>query len=180
MLFFPVLLVFVFLAFVAQHFLPSLPNDARIYLMPLLVFYSAVTMPFWMMLVVAFASGWMWDAFNAQVLDAGVEISIGSSILLYAIFGAIMSGFRPVFQRGRWDVYVLASFLCGVFTAVIAIAEFAMICFRRNGFFFTKELGWRVAGSGLAATAIAPALFVFLNIVARLCGYEPRAARRDE
>jgi hypothetical protein len=189
MFFFPILIALVFLAFVVQQFLPSLPNDARVYLLPLFVFYSAVAMPFWMMLVVAIASGLMWDAFGAQVLTTGapgpdgqpalnVEIAVGWSILLYAAFGSIMSGFRPVFARGRWDIYVLASILSGVFTSMIVAAEFVMICFRRGGFFYTREIGLRVVGTGVAAIAIAPALFVFLNIIARVCGYEPHSERR--
>ena len=189
MLFFPLLIVFVLLVFVAQQFLPVLPHEARVHLLPLLVFYSAVATPFWMMLLVALASGLLWDAFTAQVLSAGVpgpdgipaasvEISVGWSILLYATLGAIMSGFRPMFQRGRFDVYLLVSFLCGLFTAMVVAMEFVMICFRRGGFFYTQEIGWRIGGAGLAAMAIAPVLFVLLNLFARACRYEPHPVKR--
>ena len=183
MFFFPVLLVLVFLAFVAQQFLPSLPNDARIFLVPLLVFYSAVATPFWMMLLVAVAGGLLVDGYTVQALSTGmladnsaavnVEISVGWSILLFTLFGAIMSGFRPLFMRGRWDVYVLLSFLCGAFTSIMVAAQFLMICFRRGGFVFSQNIGWRILGSGLGAIAIAPVLFVLLNLVARFCRYEP-------
>ena len=189
MFFFPVLLVVVFAGFVVQQFLPPLPGDVRIYLLPLLVFYSAVATPFWMMLIVAAAAGVMLDAFQAQIMTGvlgpdgtpllSVEIAVGWSILLNAILGAIMSGFRPVFIRGRWDVYLLVSFLAGVFTSAIVAIEFIIICFRRGGFVYTRDIGLRVAGSGLVAFAIAPALFICLNILARLCHYEPHPERAD-
>jgi len=123
----------------------------------------------------------MWDALNALSVEGNVEIAMGWSIVLYAALGALMGGFRPLFQRGRWEIHCLLS---GVCTAFIVLAEYLMITFRREPvvFFFDKEIWWRIGGAGLVAVLLSPFFFFALNYLAFLVGYDPqpeRSARRS-
>ena len=179
MSFFITLLAALFLSLVAQEFIPAMPwlYGARVYLMPVVFFYGALALPPAAMFVLAFVTGFMWDAMTAQVLGGNVEISMGWSIILYATLGAIMSGFRPLFQRGRWEIHCLLS---GFFTAFILFAEFLMITFRRGDFMFPKIILWRIGGSGLAAALLAPFVFFILNGIAALLGYRMRPSQEDE
>ena len=172
MIFFIILVIGVFLSIVTEEFIPPLAwmEGARVMIVPVLMFYGALALPYWGMLALAFIAGFMVDAATVtQVVDSQVEISLAWSILLYAALGAIMSGFRPLFQRGRWEVHCLAS---GLFTSVIVLAEYLMITIRRGGFIFPQEMWWRIGGSGIAAAMLAPVLFFFLNWIAPLVGYE--------
>lgn len=173
MSFFLVLVVALFSSLIAQHFIPPLPwlHFARVLLMPIVLFYGALAMPFAGMLALAFLAGFMWDALTAQIVDANVEIAMGWSILLYAALGSIMSGFRPLFQRGRWEVHCLLS---GLLTSVIVLAEYLMISFRRGGLTFGPEIWWRIGGAGVIALFLAPFVFFGLNTIAWLIGYPLR------
>jgi len=134
-------------------------------------------MPLWGMLALAFAGGFMWDALCTQHTGTGFEIAMGWSIMLYAVLGGIMSGFRPLFQRGRWEIHCLLS---GVCTSVIVFAEFVMISVRRQpvSFVFTHEVWWRIGGAGLIAALISPLFFFFLNYIGLLVGYDSQPERK--
>ena len=66
--------------------------QCRIYIVPLIVFYGAMALPFPLMLALACFAGFLLDVTTAQVLGDRVEISVGWSILLYAVLAAIMHG----------------------------------------------------------------------------------------
>ncbi len=187
--FFFVLLGSCFGCLVLQHFIPPLAfmEGARVILMPLALFYGALALPFGGMLFLAFACGLMQDALNTQTLGTGgtgaapFEIAMGWSVLLYGTLGAIMSGLRPLFQRGRWEIHCLMSALC---TSLIVLSEFLMISVRRAALsgapiVFTREVWWRIGGPGLIALFLAPVAFYVLSSVAALIGYNPRAVPRD-
>jgi hypothetical protein len=166
-----ILVAGIFLSLVVQEFIPPLAwlHGARVLIMPVIMFYGALALPYWGMLLLSFCAGFMWDAMTVQMVDGAFEISLGWSIVLYATLGALMSGFRPLFQRGRWEVHCLVS---GFFTSLIVLAEYLMITVRRGGFIFPNEIWWRIGGSGLVATLIAPAFFFALNWLAPLVGHE--------
>ena len=177
MIFFVLLLVAMFLALVAQHFIGPLPvTDSRVLLMPIIMFYGALALPVPGMLAIAFAGGLMWDSLNVLTVDGNVEIAMGWSIVLYAALGTLMGGFRPLFQRGRWEVHCLLS---GVCTALIVLAEYLMITFRREPvvFHFDKEIWLRIGGSGLVAVLLSPFFFFALNYLAFVVGYDPQPQR---
>ena len=177
MIFFLILLAGMFLSLVVQHFIGPLPPfGARVMLMPIVMFYGALALPIWGMLALAFAGGLMWDALCTQQTDSGFEIAMGWSILLYAALGAIMSGFRPLFQRGRWEIHCLLSGLC---TSVIVLAEYLMLCLRRQpvSFVFNQDIWWRIGGAGLIAALLSPLFFFFLNYLASLVDYDPQPER---
>lgn len=175
MIFFLILVVSLFLSLVAQEFIPPLHalHEARVVLLPVVMFYGAMALPYWGMLALTFAAGFMWDAMTVQMIDSSVEISLGWSILLYATLGTVMNGFRPLFQRGRWEVHCLAS---GLFTSVILLAEYLMISIRRGfAFPFPIDVWWRIGGSGLVAALLAPVFFFSLNGIAFLIGHNLRS-----
>jgi hypothetical protein len=169
MIFFVVLLILTFLAQMAEFFIPPLDwmYNARIYIVPVIVFYGAMSLPFPLVMAQAFFAGFMLDALTAQVLNnpPRVEISLGWSILLYAVLAAIMHGLRPLFIRGRWEVHCVMS---GVCTSAIILAQYLMISFRRGSLFFTREAWWQIIGPGIIAMIMAPLAFWILHYLAGL------------
>lgn len=177
MIFFFILLVAMFLALVVQHFIGPLPViGSRVLLMPIIMFYGALALPVPGMLALAFCGGLMWDALNVMTVEGNVEIAMGWSIVLYAALGALMGGFRPLFQRGRWEIHCLLS---GVCTAFIVLAEYLLITFRREPvvFIINKDIWWRIGGTGLVAVLLSPFFFFALNYLAFLVGYDPQPER---
>ena len=170
MIFFVLLLILVLIGQVAEFFLPTLPwfYNAHIYIVPVIVFYGAVVLPLPLMLTLSMVAGILLDALTVQVIDSKVEISLGWSILLYAVLAGIMHGLRPLFIRGRWEVHLV---MTGVCTSLILLAQYLMISFRRGSIFFTREIWWQIGGPGLVALILAPPIFFFLQWMARLTGF---------
>ncbi|HEX8295579.1 MAG TPA: hypothetical protein VF593_04730 [Chthoniobacteraceae bacterium] len=178
MILFVVLLVAMFLALVVQHFIPPVPPiGARVLIVPIIMFYGALALPIPGMLGLALAGGLMWDALHAQVVNGDYEIALGWSVILYAVLGGLMSGFRPLFQRGRWEIHCLLS---GVCTSIIVLIEYLMITFRRLPvtFVFNQNTWWSIGATGLVALLLSPFFFFTLNWVAFLTGYEPQPLRK--
>ena len=183
MIFFGILVVSMFLGLVVQHFIgPLPPYGVRVLLMPVIMFYGALALPVPGMLALVFCGGLMWDALhvNVDLATDTAEVALGWSIVLYAILGALMNGFRPLFQRGRWEIHCLLS---GVCTSFIVLAEYLMRTFRQEKvvFIFNQEVWWRIGGAGLIAALLSPFFFFVLNYLAFLAGYDPqpeRAAKR--
>jgi hypothetical protein len=141
---------------------------------PVLVFYGAMALPFPLMLAVALYAGILLDALTVQVIGTKVEISMGWSILLYAVLAGIMHGLRPLFVRGRWEIHCV---LTGICTSVIILAQYLMITFRRGSLFFSQEVWWQIGGPGLIAMLMAPIVFWCLQWVGRMSGYSYFAER---
>src|SRR5205814_9337824 len=169
-IFFFLLLVLVLIAQIAEFFIPTLPwlYDAHIYIVPVIVFYGAMALPFPLMLALALYAGLLLDALTVHVIGGKVEISTGSSILLYAVMAGIMHGLRPLFIRGRWEVHCVLSGIC---TSTIILAQYLMITFRRGSIFFSREVWWQIGGPGLIAMLMAPIIFWLLQWMGRATGY---------
>jgi len=170
MIFFACLLLLVLVAQITELLIPALPwlYNAHIYIVPVIVFYGAMALPFPLMLALALFAGVLLDALTVQVIGGKVEISAGSSILLYGVLAGIMHGLRPLFARGHWEVHCILS---GVFTSLIVLAQYLMITFRRGSLVFTPEIWWQIAGPGLIAMAIAPIFFWGLQWLSRMTSY---------
>jgi hypothetical protein len=170
MIFFFILLLLVSVAQVAEFFIPPLPwlFYAHVYLVPVVVFSGAIMLPFPLMLALALYAGLLLDALTVQVLGSRVEISFGSSILVYAALAGIMHGLRPLFIRGRWEVHCV---LTGICTSAIILAQYLMISFRRGSIFFTPQVWWQIGGPGLIAMVISLPAFWMLHWLARATGY---------
>ena len=167
MIFFVTLLVLIFLAQLVEFFIPPLDwmYNARIYIVPVIVFYGAMALPFPLVLALAGFAGFLLDTVTVQALGPRVEISIGWSILLYAVLAAIMHGLRPLFIRGRWEVHCIMS---GVCTSAILLAQYLMIAFRRGSLVFSREAWWQIGGPGVIAMLMAPLAFWLLHSLGRL------------
>ena len=139
--------------------------NARIYIMPLIVFYGAMALPFPLVLALGGFAGFLLDTVTVQALGPRVEISIGWSILLYAVLASIMHGLRPLFIRGRWEVHCVMSGLC---TSAILLSQYLMIAFRRGSLVFTREAWWQIGGPGVIAMLMAPLAFWILHSIGRL------------
>ncbi len=170
MIFFFILLALVVIAQVAEFYIPPIEwmCNAHIYIAPVIVFYGAMALPFPLMLALALFAGMLLDALTVQVIGTKVEISMGWSILLYAVLAGIMHGLRPLFVRGRWEVHCILS---GVCTSTIILAQYLMITFRRGSVVFNREVWWQIGGPGLIAMLMAPVIFWSLQWVARITRY---------
>src|SRR5207247_10250791 len=93
-------------------------------------------------------AGILLHALTGQVICGKVEISTGSSILIYGVLAGVMHGLRPLFARGRWEVHCILS---GVLTSLIVLAQYLMITFRRGSFIFTREIWWQFGGPGFVS-----------------------------
>ena len=169
MFFFAILLVLVFLAEIIELSLPPLEwmYNAHIYIVPLVVFYGAMALPFPLMLALAAFAGLLLDALTMQVIGARVEIAFGWSILIYAVLASIMHGLRPLFIRGRWEVHCIMS---GVCTSLILLSQYLMITFRRGSILFTPEAWWQIGGPGVLAMIMAPLMFWILHTIGQATG----------
>jgi hypothetical protein len=167
MILFVLLLFFVVVAQIGEFFLPTLDwmYNAHIYIVPVIVFYGAMALPFPLVLALATFAGLLLDALTVQVVSGKVEISFGWSILLYAVLAAIMHGLRPLFVRGRWEVHCV---LTGICTSAMLLAQYLMITFRRGSIFFTPEVWWQIGGPGIIALLMAPLVFWILHSIARV------------
>jgi len=170
MIFFVLLLFLVLVAQIAELFIPALPwlYNAHVYIVPVIVFYGAMALPFPLMLALALYAGVLLDALTVQVIGGKVEISAGSSILLYGVLAGIMHGLRPLFARGHWEVHCILS---GIFTSLIVLAQYLMITFRRGSLVFNREICWQIGTPGLIAMAIAPIVFWLLQWMGRMTAY---------
>ncbi len=186
--YFLILLTACFLSLIAGHFIPpiSFLEGARVCLMPVVFFYGALALPYGVMLFLALACGLMWDALTVQIIPlhvgseikATVEIMFGWSIVLYAVLGSVVSGFRPLYLRGRWEIHCLMS---GVCVSFMMLSEFLFLSVRRislyeaTGFTVTPEIWWRIGGSGLIALLLAPLVYWVMTTLAQLANYNPKA-----
>src|SRR3954465_8419728 len=167
MIFFAILLVLVFIAQIIELFIPPLEwmFNAHVLIVPIIVFYGAMALPFPLMLALSFFAGLLLDALTMQVIGPRVEIALGWSIIVYAVLASIMHGLRPLFIRGRWEVHCIMS---GVCTSAIVLSQYLMISFRRGSLFFTKEAWWQIVGPGIIAMMMAPLAFWILHYLAGL------------
>lgn len=75
MIFFFVLLGLVLVAQIAELFIPVLPwfYNAHVYIVPVIVFYGAMALPFPLMLALAFFAGVLLDALTVQVIGGRLK-----------------------------------------------------------------------------------------------------------
>lgn len=184
MIFCAALFVLLGLSFVTQEFLPSIPwaYHARVLLVPVVFFASAIAAPFPMMLLLAFTTGFLWDA-RHLVIETSTAVAaldglappasptFGYSIVLYALLGSLMQGIRPLFRRGRWELPVLMS---GLATALLLIIEHLWFCFLRGRFFFSEDIWLNAGTTALLSMVLSPLLFLLIHWMAYLCGYHIR------
>jgi hypothetical protein len=164
------------MAQIAEFFIPALPwlYNAHVYIVPVIVFYGAMALPFPLMLALALYAGVLLDAVTVQVIGGKVEISTGSSILIYGVLAGVMHGLRPLFARGRWEVHCILS---GVFTSFDSSgAIFDDHISSRLFYFYPRNLlADRRAWSSCHGDA--PILFWFLQWIGRITAYSYQPER---
>lgn len=193
MIFNPLVLVLLLLSFVLQEFVPSvaIAYHSKLFLPAAFFFAAAVATSFPMMLVLAFVAGFIWDArflpapmvreVNSPIiLDAigndpmalaGGEISFGISIVLFAGFGILMQGIRPMFKKGRLELPVV---MVGIATFGWLMMQYLIITFVRGSFSFPHMVWAKMITASMLAMLVAPLLFLVLHGLARLMSHEIR------
>lgn len=173
------------LSMILQEFIPAIPwaHGAIVFLVPVVFFACAVTVPFPVMLVFAFFTGFIWDARHLAILGPeftpkmvgagefateGTSLAFGYSILLFGLLGSLMQGIRPLFRRGRWELPVL---MTGVGTFLFMLFEYLLITFRRGGFHFPSEIWYRMLATAVLSMVIAPGVLFLLYRLAKATEY---------
>lgn len=179
--FLPALIV---IAIAFQELVPAISwaYEARLFIVPVMYLTAAVSVPFPVMLALAFFTGLVWDARHLTLIgEASVDglggwaesqdLAFGYSIVLYAILGLIMQGIRPMFRRGRWELPVIFT---GIGTFLLLALEYVLINLRRGGFHFPSEVWYKISATAVLSMMIAPLVFFLLYRLGRSLRYDIR------
>ncbi len=191
MLFHPISIILLLLTFMVQEFIPGLEiaQFATLFLPAVFFFCASVASPFAMMLVLAFITGFIWDARHLQgltesvggmadVFGTGVDVELGASarplpfglsILLFGMLGTLMQGIRPLFKRGRLELPVL---MVGVATFTWLLSQYLIMTFLRGSLQFPGGVWSKMITDTLLAMLASPLIFLLLYSLARLSSYE--------
>jgi len=183
------------LTFFAEEFVPAveIAQNARLFLAPVFFFCAAVAVPFPTMLMLAFMTGFVWDARYAQLIAedkameqlaqvssvggyggfsaglSGSGLGFGYSIIMFGVLGCLMQGIRPLFKKGRWELPV---FMVGFVTIVWLLVQFIIITFLRGDVFFPQEVWLKMVSDTLMAMLASPSFDPVLHTLARATNYE--------
>ncbi len=185
------------LAIIAEEFVPAIEiaQNARLFLGPVFFFAASVSVPFPVMLMMAFCTGFIWDArylpfvvqdAAAQKLAAladvnalsaagstlgsmGSDLGFGYSILIFGVLGSLMQGIRPLFKKGRLELPV---FMVGFVTAVWLLLQYLVIAFLRGSLYFPTEIWTKLVTDTLLAMLASPVIFLVLHTLAKTTHYE--------
>ena len=158
-----VLVAAIYLALIAQEFIPPLGflGGAHLLLVPLLFCYGALWLSFPAMLGLAVFTGLLSDLAYLHVIGDRVEIGLGWSILFYVLAGTAMQPLRPLFLAGRWEVHCLAS---GAVTLFLLLGQYLMVCLRRGSFMVDGTVFWHITGPAIAALLLAPPVYFLFGL----------------
>jgi hypothetical protein len=191
MLFHPISIILLLFTFMVQEFIPGLEiaQFATLFLPAVFFFSASVASPFSMMLVLAFITGFIWDARHLpgvmeslsgaeDVFGTGADVELGAgshplpfglSIVLFGMLGTLMQGIRPLFKRGRLELPVL---MVGLATFVWLLSQYLIITFLRGSLQFPVGVWSKMITDSLLAMLAAPLIFLLLYSLARLSSYE--------
>jgi hypothetical protein len=191
MLFHPISIILLLITFMVQEFIPGLEiaQFATLFLPAVFFFSASVAAPFSMMLLLAFITGFLWDARHLQgvmpslsgaedVFGTGADVELGAgshplpfglSIVLFGMLGTLLQGIRPLFKRGRLELPVL---MVGVAVFVWLMSQYLIITFLRGSLQFPVGVWSKMITDSLLAMLAAPLIFLLLYSLARLSSYE--------
>lgn len=154
----------IYLALVAQEFIPPVPflGGAHLLLVPVLFCYGALWLPFPAMLGLSLFTGLLSDLAFLHVVGDRVEIGLGWSMLFYVFLGTALRPLQPLFLQGRWEVHCLAS---GAATLSLLLLQYIMVCLRRGSFLFDWNVCWHIAGPAVLALLLAPLVYFFFKLL---------------
>lgn len=169
------LVVAAYLAVIVQDFLPGMPffADAHILLLPIIVCYALLWMPFPAALAFALYAGLLGDLATLHVDGDHVEIGLGWSMLYYVLLAAVLRLLPALRLDARWETHCLAS---AAATFFLLAGQYLMVCLRRGSFVLDGTVSARIVGPALAALLIAPLLCFFFGLFP--AGGSGRQARR--
>lgn len=165
-------------SFVVQEFIPifAWAYYSRLLFVHAVFYASAVSVPFPVMLIFAFVSGFVWDCryhIPIHAVDGGehapLEIPFGFTIFVFGLFGAFIQGVRPFFRQGRWELPVL---MVGICTLGGLLMEYLVICFHRGGIVTSVEFWWKILMTSLYSTLLAPFLLLLFSRLAGMTGFK--------
>ena len=159
-----VLFVLIYLALIAQEYLPGLGflHGARLLIVPALFCCGALTFSFPAMIGLAVFTGLLSDLAVLSTVDDHVEIGLGWSILFYVFTGTALHTLRSIFPAARWEVHCLSA---GAITLLLTSFQYSMVCLRRGSFYFDTAVFWHIAGHGLLAIFLAPPVWFLFNLL---------------
>lgn len=173
MIYVPLLFLIVALSFVVQEFLPVFESlyHARVLLVHTMFFCAAVTVPFPVMLLLALATGFVWDARYFVPFPENGELVFGLTILLLGLAGSFIQGVRPLFRRGRWELPV---FMIGFAALGVQMVEYLIISFERGGLYFPAEIWFKMLMTSLFSMLLAPVILLLLSLLAKKVDFRIR------
>jgi hypothetical protein len=188
MMFVPLVFVLMAVSLILQDFSPSIEwaHFGYLHIVAVIYFAAAISLPFPLMLGLAFFTGFLWDAKNltffedADVVQAATNLgtslyrggsTFGFSIFVYALLGGLMQGIRPLFRKGHWTIPVILS---GVGTFLLLLVDYLWINFRRGGFSFPREIWLHISSTALMTMLLAPFVFLLIDKLAGICGFQLR------
>ena len=172
----------VFVALIIQQFIS--PIEAAyggfVFVVAAAFFCCAISVPFPVMLGLAFFTGLMWDSLHVVIPPEGEisnpqaalkDIKFGYSILLFGGLGALMQGLRPLFRRGRWELPII---MTGVGTFLFLVTQYLLVNFTLGGLVFPARIWFKILTSSLFCMLISPVVFYILHRLAIKTGYQIR------
>ncbi len=197
MLFNLIVIIMLALSLIAEEFLPAIEiaQNARLFIGPVFFFAASVSVPFPVMLIMAFGTGFLWDArylpfvtqdsgaeklaglvgdngltaLNTALSSTGPDLGFGYSILVFGVLGALMQGIRPLFKKGRLELPVV---MVGFVTATWLLVQYLLISFLRGSLYFPSEVWTKLITDTLLAMLASPILFLMLHTLAKTTHYE--------
>ena len=169
-------------AMLVQQFLPPFDwaHGAFVFVVAAAFFCSAISVPFPVMLGLAFFTGIIWDGLNVIIPPEGElsnpqaalkDIKFGYSILLFGGLGAFMQGVRPLFRRGRWELPII---MTGVGTFHFLLIQYLLVNFSLGGLEFPASVWYKILTTALLCMLISPLIFFILHRLAQVTGYQIR------
>lgn len=177
MKYFLLVIVLLLLSFVGQEFVPAVEwaYFARLLLVQTTFFCVAITVPYPVMLILAAATGFLWDArYHIPVYPEDslhAELEFGFTIFLYGLMGSIIQGVRPLFRRGRWEMPV---FLIGICTFLCLVIQYLVLSFHRGELYLSTQMWFQMLMTSLFSMAAAPLILLLLSKMAKWTGYRIR------
>lgn len=159
----PVLVLSAYLAVIAQDFLPPMPffANAHVLLLPIIVCYALLWMPFPAALAFALYAGFIGDLASLHVDGDRIEIGLGWSMLYYVLVAAVLNLPRWPFAGLRWETHCLAS--AGA-TFFLLAGQYFTVCLRRGSFVLDGSAIAQLTGPALAALLLAPLFYFFFGL----------------
>lgn len=160
----PVLFAAIYLALLVQGLLPPVPflDNARLLIVPALFCYGALWLPFPGALALGLYTGLLSDLSLLHVDGSQVEIGLGWSMLFYVFIASALHLLRPAFPAVRWEIHSLAS---GAVTLLLLLAQYLMVCLRRESFVVDGAVLWQILGPALAALFLAIPICFLLGLL---------------